>query len=239
MHNKPHKIAVILPALNEEKALAQLIREVPKRTLESKGYEVEVFVVDNNSTDSTASVARELGARVIFEPKRGKGRAIITAFRNIDADFCFMMDSDYTYPPSHVVEMIEVLQQKDVVIGSRIKGKREKGSMKWLNYTGNVMLSALASFLYRNKISDLCTGYWGFRGHVAKNINLEKVYGFELETRIFIQIVKQGYSYKEVPINYRRRVGTRAKLNPIRDGYKIALSLFRHRHDLPGARSKK
>ncbi|OGO14846.1 MAG: hypothetical protein A2Z02_00410, partial [Chloroflexi bacterium RBG_16_48_7] len=197
------------------------------------------IVVDNNSTDNTSSVASELGARVIFEPKRGKGRAIIKAFRMVDADFCFMIDSDYTYPPAHIVEMIEVLKNNDVVIGSRIRGQREKGSMKWIHYVGNIILSSLASSLYRNKISDLCTGYWGFRGHVAKNINLEKVYGFELETRLFIQIIKQGYSYKEVPINYRRRVGTRAKLNLVKDGFKIAMSLLRHRHDLPQAESRK
>ncbi len=229
----PHKIAVILPALNEEKALAQLIREVPKLTLEGKGYEVEIVVVDNNSTDNTAHVAAEHGATVLYEPKKGKGRAIIRAFQQVDADYCFMMDSDYTYPPSHIIEMVEVLKDHDVVIGSRIQGKREKGSMKFINYAGNIILSAMASSMYHSKISDLCTGYWGFRGHVAKNINLEKVYGFELETRMFIQVVKQGYSYKEIPVNYRCRVGTRAKLNLVRDGFKIAGSLLRHRHDLP------
>jgi dolichol-phosphate hexosyltransferase len=239
MHNSPRKIAVILPALNEEKALFQLIREVPKLTLEGKGYEVEIVVVDNNSTDNTSSVAREMGARVIFVPKRGKGRAIIAAFAQVDADFCFMLDSDYTYPPSHIIEMVEVLEHKDVVIGSRIKGRRERGSMKWPNYMGNLLLSAMASAFYGNKISDLCTGYWGFRGHVARNINLEGVYGFELETRLFIQIVKQGYSYKEVPVNYRRRVGTRAKLNLFKDGFKIAMSLLKHRHDLPRTESRK
>jgi dolichol-phosphate hexosyltransferase len=234
----PRKIAVILPALNEEKALARLIREIPKLTLEGKGYEVEIVVVDNNSNDATSRVASEQGARIIFEPRRGKGRAIVKAFQQVDADYCFMMDSDYTYPPSHIIEMVEVLKDHDVVIGSRIRGKREKGSMKFINYAGNIILSSMASSLYKNKISDLCTGYWGFRGHVAKNINLEKVYGFELETRLFIQIVKQGYSYKEVPVNYRRRVGTRAKLNLVRDGFKIAGSLLSHRHDLPQAGKK-
>jgi glycosyltransferase involved in cell wall biosynthesis len=238
MLSTPLKIAIILPALNEEKAINRLINEIPLAALKKMGYEVEVIVVDNNSTDDTASAARQAGANVLFEPMKGKGRAIKSAFRKINADFFFMMDSDYTYPPSHIIHMIESLKRKDVVIGSRMRGRREKGSMKLTNFCGNILLSRLASILYGSSISDLCTGYWGFRSHVVKNINLDGVFGFELETRLFIQIVKQGFTYEEVPISYRRRIGTRPKLSLTRDGIKIALSLFRHRHDLPRTEKK-
>jgi dolichol-phosphate hexosyltransferase len=238
MQSTPVKIAVILPALNEEKAIDRLICEVPCAAMKEMGYEVEIIVVDNNSTDNTSSVAKGAGATVIFEPVTGKGRAIKRAFQDVNADFCFMMDSDYTYPPSHIIDMIGPLQKNDVVIGSRMKGRREKGAMKLTNFCGNILLSWIASILYRNRISDLCTGYWGFKNHVVKNINLDGVSGFELETRLFIQIVKQGYTYQEIPINYRRRIGTRPKLNPARDGIKIALSLLKHRHDLPRTENK-
>ena len=233
------KIAVILPALNEEEAVARLIGEIPTPELAGRGYDLEIIVVDNDSTDNTARAAREAGATVLFSPLRGKGRAIKTGFDYAEADFFFMLDADYTYPPSNLVEMVDILKQNDIVLGSRIKGQREKGSMKPLNYLGNILLSSLASGLYRRKISDLCTGYWGFKAEVARKIDLADIVGFELETRLFIQVVKHGYKYKEIPINYRRRIGTRPKLNLTRDGIKIAISLFRHLHDHPASGSKK
>jgi glycosyltransferase involved in cell wall biosynthesis len=232
MHTNKKKIAIILPALNEEKALEKLLQEIPEMTLEGKGYDVEIVVIDNNSTDNTAEISQKLGAIVLHETRRGKGRAIRKAFSTVEADYFIMLDSDYTYPPVHAVKMIELLQETEVVSGSRILGKREKGSMPTINYIGNVILSFIASNIYKKKISDLCTGYGGFQSHVVKNMELEKVYGFELETRIYIQVVKKGYSFSEIPVNYRCRIGSRAKLNLIKDGFKIAFSLLRHRKDI-------
>jgi len=233
MHENKQKIAIILPALNEEKALEKLFQEIPKLTLEGKGYQVEIVVIDNDSNDNTADISRQFGATVLHEPRRGKGRAIKNAFNSVNADFFIMLDADYTYPPLHIVKFVDLLHDNEVVTGSRIKGSREKGSMAFMNYIGNIILSSMASLIYKHRITDLCTGYWGFQSHVVKNLQLEKVFGFELETRIFIQIVKKRYSFTEIPINYRRRIGTRAKLNLFKDGFKIAFSLIHHRNDSP------
>lgn len=229
MTNAANRIAVILPALNEEESVAKVIEEIPVEVLERNGYKVQVIVVDNNSTDKTRVLAEQAGATVLFEPLRGKGRAIQTAFNTLYADYVFMLDADYTYPAGHIVEMLEVLRHKDVVIGSRLTGRREKGSITRLNVVGNILLSFLATLLYGKHASDLCTGYWGFKGKVIKNINLHNVSGFELETRLFIEIVKRGYTFSEIPINYRCRAGGCAKLNPLRDGLGIAFSLVRNR----------
>jgi glycosyltransferase involved in cell wall biosynthesis len=222
------EICIIIPALNEEETIAKVIEEIPQGYVEERGYRLEILVVDNNSTDRTKQVAEEKGARIILEPKRGKGRAISAAFRSVSRDFVFILDADYTYPATYIPEMLQLLEEGyDVVLGSRLKGQIEKGAMTRFNLMGNHLLALLASLLYGTKVSDLCTGCWGFRGAVVKDLKLEAI-GFDLEANMFAEIASKGYRLTEVPINYRRRA-TRAKLKSIRDGLRIGLTLLRRR----------
>ena len=221
-------VSVIIPALNEEETIGRVVDEIPKEKMEQAGYKVEILVVDNNSTDGTKKIAEEKGARVIVEPVRGKGRAIRTAFESVSGEFIFMLDADYTYPATHIPEMLKVLEGGyDVVLGSRLKGRREKGAMTRLNLVGNHLLAFLANILYGTRISDLCTGYWGFRAEVIKDLKLDAT-GFELEANMFAEIAKKGYRIGEVPVNYRRRA-TYPKLGALRDGFKIGRKLIRKR----------
>jgi glycosyltransferase involved in cell wall biosynthesis len=105
------KVSIILPALNEAETIGKVIDEIPQRALEQAGYSVEVLVVDNGSTDQTAQIAQEKGARVITEPRKGKGRAVRTAFEQVNADFVFMINSDYTYPATYIPDMLNLLNQ--------------------------------------------------------------------------------------------------------------------------------
>jgi glycosyltransferase involved in cell wall biosynthesis len=219
------KVSIILPALNEAETIGKVIDEIPQQALEQEGYSVEVLVVDNGSTDQTAQIAREKGARVISEPRRGKGRAVRTAFEQVNADFVFMLDSDYTYPTTHIPDMLKLLNQGySVVIGSRLKGKREKGAISGWNMIGNQVLTLMAKILYRTRISDLCTGYWGFRGEVLPQLNLSAV-GFTLEADLLAQVTKNGYRIGEVPIHYRRRPSP-SKLPSVTAVVQIALALI-------------
>jgi dolichol-phosphate mannosyltransferase len=221
-------ISVILPALNEEETVGRVIDEVPKESMERTGYQVELLVIDNDSTDRTKEIAEEKGARVIVEPLRGKGRAIRTAFESVSGEFIFMLDADYTYPATHIPEMLKVLEEGyDVVLGSRLKGRMEKGAMSRLNLVGNHLLAFLANILYGTEISDLCTGYWGLRGEVIKDLKLDAV-GFELEANMFTEIAKKGYRIGEVPVHYRRRL-TSPKLGSLKDGFRIGRMLLRKR----------
>jgi dolichol-phosphate mannosyltransferase len=225
----PQKEAcIVLPALNEEATIGKVIAEIPRHILEEKGYHTTVLVVDNGSTDSTRAIASEKGAKVIAEPRRGKGRAVKTAFEQVEADFVFMLDSDYTYPATYIPEMLTLLEQGyPVVIGSRLKGKIEPGAMSRLNLIGNHILAWLATILYCKKISDLCTGLWGFRGEIIKTLNLQ-AHGFDFEAELFTQIAKNGYPIAEVPIHYRPRP-TEAKLKSLKDGLKIGWRLLTRR----------
>lgn len=221
-------ICIILPALNEESTVGKVIDEIPRQDLEAEGYQVDVIVVDGNSSDRTGQVAQEKGARVIVEPRRGKGRAVRTALDSVKADFIFMLDADYTYPATHITDMVRILGQGDMaVIGSRLKGQREKGAISRLNVVGNIMLVLLARVLYRVNTSDICTGYWGIRGEVLPKLNLS-ANGFQFEADLFTELAKNGYRIAEVPIYYRRREGN-SKLIWIIDGFKIACKLISKR----------
>lgn len=222
------KVSIILPALNEAETIGRVIQEIPRERLEEEGYGVEVVVVDNGSTDQTARIAGEKGARVIAESRKGKGRAVRTALEQVNADFVFMLDADYTYPATYIPDMLKLLNQGySVVIGSRLKGKREKGSISRLNIIGNRLLTLMANILYQARISDLCTGYWGFKGEVIPRLNLSAT-GFNLEAELFAQVAKNGYRIGEVPINYRRRPSP-SKLSSIKAGLIIGRTLVARR----------
>jgi len=221
-------VCVILPALNEEATIAQVIDEIPLQALRKQGYRVNIVVVDNNSTDHTAQIAREKGAKVIFEPRRGKGRAVRTALNAVKADYVFMLDADYTYPATYICDMLELLQGgSPVVTGSRLSGQREKGAMSRLNFVGNYLLSWMASILYQARTTDLCTGYWGLRGEVIPALKLSAD-GFQIEAELFTQLARRGYRIAELPIYYRRRMSS-PKLSSLKDGIKIGWTLLTNR----------
>lgn len=225
MKNK--SICIIIPTLNEASSIGKVIDEIPKKALEDSGYTVEMVVVDGISTDGTIQIARDRGALVLTETRRGKARAIRTAFETVASDYVFMLDGDFTYSAAYIPAMLKVLQKYPVVIGSRLRGEREKGAIRKVNLIGNHCLTALANIFYGTRISDLCTGFWGFRKEVIQNINLTSE-GFQLEAELLVQVAKRGYKIGEVPILYRCRTG-KAKLNRIKDGVKIARLLFSRR----------
>ena len=142
-------VLIVIPALNEVSTIGQVLDEIPLDELRRMGYEPRILVVDNGSSDGTRHVALEKGAEVVDEPCRGKGMAMRRAFRDVSADFVFMLDGDATYPPSNIPGMLHVLEEgHDVVIGSRLAGTRAPGSISRLNVIGNRLLTLLACTLY-------------------------------------------------------------------------------------------
>jgi dolichol-phosphate mannosyltransferase len=231
-------VCIILPTLNEEQAIGKVIEEIPRKQLENLGYGIDILIVDGNSTDRTMQIAQEKGARILIEKRRGKGRAVRTAFEESKADFIFMMDGDYTYPAKYLTTMIKTLEKFPVVIGSRLKGKREKGALRKINLVGNYLLTWLANTLYGTRMSDLCTGYWGFRREVIDSLNLTTD-GFQLEAELLTQIANRGYKIGEIPITYRTRPG-KAKLSGLKDGVRITWFLVSQRfhRKLPSSQLK-
>jgi len=233
------EILIMLPTLNEEPTIGRVIDEIPRKALEGAGYRVKLLVVDGNSTDRTRQIAQEKGASLIVERRRGKGLAVSRVLSSLEADFIFMLDADYTYPAGYIPDMLELLRSHHAVIGSRMRGRRERGAMSRLNLVGNYLLSLIATVFYGKRISDVCSGFWGFRGEVVKNLNL-RASAFDLEAEIFSQLTRRGYSIAEVPVDYRRRYSP-PKLRSLRDGTRIGWALITRRFrrlDRPGEKGR-
>lgn len=217
-------VDVLIPVLNEASSICEVIDEIPVEDLSASGFRVRVVVIDNGSSDGTAEAARSRNATVLSEPRRGKGRAMRKGFAETNADYVVMLDGDATYPATHIPELLSLLSENhDVAIGSRLKGTRAPGAISTFNIIGNHLLTWVACVLYGRKTSDLCTGYWAFRGSVLPALQLSSC-GFNLEAELFSEVVRHRFRLGEIPIHYRRR-STPAKLRSLRDGIRIARTL--------------
>ena len=218
-------VAFVIPTLNEAPSIGVVIASIPMAELAESGYEAAVYVVDGRSVDHTREIAADKGAQVLLEERKGKGIALQTAFKAIEADYIIIVDGDNTYPISVAPEMLRLLQTFDVVIGSRLKGVTEPGAMTTRNAVGNTLLTLLARSLFRIHVTDVCTGLWGYRGDAIRRLELE-ARGFEIEVDMFSECARHRLRMVELPIRYRARVD-QAKLASFRDGVKIGAFLVR------------
>ncbi len=215
------RVAVLLPTMDEAESVGDVIRGV-----RNAGKDFSVFVVDSGSTDGTREIARRSGAKVISVEGRGKARAIGRAFAMVDADRVVLLDSDSSYCPEEIPLLLSALDESDVALGSRFRGRIEPGSMSAMNAFGNRALSFLASAIYGRGVSDVCSGFWAFRKNAYKAMEIQEGH-FELEANFFAECAKRGLSLREVPITYRARRG-KSKLSPLH-GIGIGLFLLRRR----------
>lgn len=222
------KITVLIPCYNEADGIADVIHGFPKESLRRQGFVLDVLVVDNNSSDNTSVVALSAGARVIHEPKKGKGNAIRTGFQNVgDADYVVMLDGDNTYRSAEISRLIEPLESgfSDVVIGSRLHGKISDGSMKRMNHFGNRLFSRLVRIAYNVMATDVLTGYFAWKRPVVEQLHpFLTSQGFAIEMEMITKMARMGFAISSVPISYDARAGE-SSLRPIADGSRI-LAMF-------------
>lgn len=219
------KITVLIPCYNEEKGIGTVIKSFPLDKAAAHGYDVCVIVVDNNSDDSTANIARSMGATVIHEPHSGKGNAMRRGFASIpaDTDYVVMIDGDNTYRPEEILRLIEPIDSGfcSVVIGSRLGGRIADGSMGFLNRAGNWIFSHLVRYVYRVNVTDVLTGYFAWKRETIENLYPHlKSDGFAIEMEMITKMARMGEEIYSVPISYHSRAGS-SSLNPIYDGLRI------------------
>jgi glycosyltransferase involved in cell wall biosynthesis len=221
---KKHKIAVIIPAMNEEKSIGKVLQDIPH-------WVDDILVVDNGSTDNTFAVASAGGARVFKEPRRGYGLACLKAMENLaNPDIVVFLDGDYSDFPqemNHLVDPI-ALHTYDFVIGSRVLGSAETGALAIQARFGNWLACQLMKLFWNFSYTDLGP----FRAIRTSNLfemNMrDPNYGWTVEMQI--KALKQNLRITEVPVSYRKRIGVSKVTGTLRGvlgaGYKILSTIF-------------
>lgn len=210
-------ITVIIPSLNEKEAIQKVVRTVPSNRLREIGYETQILVIDSSS-DNTAELARQAGAKVIYEPRPGYGRAYKTGFQNAQGDVIATIDADMTYPVEDLPILINILEQEQLdFISTNRFAYLEKGAMPIIHGFGNAVLNITAKVLYGWRITDSQSGMWVFRKNMLERAILKS------DSMSFSEELKIEASYylkarvKEVPIKYRIRLG-KAKIKTWKHG---------------------
>ena len=229
---KMKKYSIVIPCYNEEKGIGFVIDQIPHKQLNNLGFDLDVLVIDNNSNDNTALIARSKGVRVIKEPKQGKGYAILKGFANLskDCDIVVMIDGDASYDIKELPRLLEPLENNfgDVIIGTRLNGRLANGSMKGFNRFGNWFFTFLARVAYKTNVTDVCSGFFAWKRNVVDNLvhHLESN-DFSIEMEMIAKMARMNYSCYSVPVSYNSRNG-KSNLKPIKDGFIILHTWFRN-----------
>ncbi len=225
------KVSFVIPALNEEGIVGKTIKSIPVDEIEEAGYDVEIIVVNNNSTDNTAKEAKDAGATVFLEKNRGYGNAYIRGFKEATGDIIIMGDADGTYPLEQSMDFINYIVDdgSDFVIGSRFKGTIEKGAMPALHqYIGNPLLTKMLNILFNSEYSDTHCGMRAFTKDALDKMNLTAP-GMEFAVEMVIEAREKNLNIKEIPISYKKRGGGEAKLSSFTDGWRHVKYMLKRR----------
>ena len=219
-------IAVIIPALNEERAIASVIGDLPPCIR-------QLIVVDNGSTDRTGEIAAELGATVVLEPERGYGRACLAGMAALKSpDVVVFLDGDYSDHPDELPQLVAPIAENrvDLTIGSRVLGERERGALTPQARFGNALATMLIRALFGVRFTDL--GPFRAIGY-EQLLQLDMAdcdYGWTVEMQV--KAARLELRCCEIPVSYRRRIGVSkisgTVIGSIRAGYKILWTIFRY-----------
>jgi len=213
-------VCILIPTLNEEPTIRSLISE-----FQELGFS-DILVVDGNSSDNTRHEAEIAGARVITQIGKGKGTAVIQAFSIIEKPYLLMVDGDGTYSPEDAPRMLQPLfEESDQVIGNRLIHENTSAISR-LNRTGNYILNNLFKMGHGAYYYDILSGYRAFTRDSIRKMNLSET-GFGIETELISEAVRIGAVVTVVPVFYGRRPGTKTKLRPFKDGFRIARTIYR------------
>jgi glycosyltransferase involved in cell wall biosynthesis len=216
------KISVVIPCYNEEEGVQHVIKGLPDCV-------DEVVVVDNNCTDRTAEVATALGARVVFEGRKGYGAAYKAGLPAAGGDVIVTLDGDGTYPSEQIPELVDYLvdNKLDFISAARFPLQNPK-AMNFSNKVGNSVLTVAMLLLYGNPIKDSQSGMWIFRTSVLPQLVLTSD-GMPLSEEIKIEAIRhKDIAFAEYHVNYHPRVGE-VKLEKWRDGFRNLAFLVKKR----------
>jgi glycosyltransferase involved in cell wall biosynthesis len=217
-------VSVVIPTLNEAENLPHVFARLPA------GLH-ELIIVDGDSTDATVTTARRLrpDARIIVEPRRGKGLALARGFEAVTGDIVVMIDADGSTDAEEIPRFVSALQHgADFVKGSRFAQGGGSSDITPIRRIGNRVLNLLVNSLYRTSYTDLCYGYNAFWARCLPYMRVD-CDGFEVETLINVRIAKAGLIVHEVPSFERDRLYGESNLDAVRDGLRVLRTIARER----------
>jgi glycosyltransferase involved in cell wall biosynthesis len=221
-------ITVIIPALNEEQTLPHVLNDIPKNLVD------EVVIVDNGSTDNTASVARESGATLLFESRKGYGFPCMKAVEYLKAgktDIVVFVDGNYSDHPDEIHKLVEPIASGDydLVCGSRIMGKIEEGALRVPVRFGNFFATSLIRLFYGFKYTDVGP-FRAVRFDKLLSLDMSDNLGWTVEMQA--KAIKAGLKIQEVPVSYRAGTGKSKLTGNIKGivvvGYRIIRAIVKN-----------
>jgi len=218
MENNP-RVSVVLPCLNEEATIGECIKNI-KNMFKKEDINGEIIVSDNGSTDNSVKIAKSMDVKVVYQPLKGYGAALLKGIHEARGKFIVMGDSDATYDFLETPTLLKPLKKSyDFVIGTRFKGRIKKGAMPWAHrYIGNPLLSSLVNLFFKTNLSDVHCGFRAFTKEAFEKMNL-KTTGMEFASEMVISALKNRLKIYEVPISYNKRKGM-SKLKSFSDGWR-------------------
>lgn len=208
-------VTIVIPTLNEEEAIPHVLTDVQKQ-----GYN-HVLIVDGHSSDNTIEIVKKQGIKHVNQMGKGKTGAVKTALEHINTPYFVLMDGDCTYSVKDIELLFPLMANNDQVIGAR-KGGRENISQ--INRFGNWSINKIFNFFFDTNLTDVCSGLYMLETKFAKEIPFTTE-GFDVEVEISANTAIRGI-ISETNIQYYPRLGQQ-KLNPLRDGAKIILTIVR------------
>jgi glycosyltransferase involved in cell wall biosynthesis len=219
------EVSIVIPTMNEEGSIGAVIDET-RAALANR--DLEILIVDTDSRDRTREIATSKGAQVVPEPRRGYGRAYKTGFAAARGTYIGTLDADLTYPANRFPDLLRLLDtgQADFVAGDRIT-RLSPEAMTGMHSLGNMILNVTFRLLYPFPMQDSQSGMWAFRRDLLPHLHMIHD-GMGFSEEIKAEVLRHGYRYVEVPIDYRPRVGEK-KIRSLNDAFQNFVWLFRKR----------
>ena len=216
---KKMSVSVILPAFNEEGNIGAVVSQIC-----SLYPDYEVLVVDDGSTDDTARVAENAGARVLRHPYNiGNGAAVKTGIRRAGGDILVFMDADGQHAPEDIERMVERFPDYDMVVGARSFA----GQANWTRGIGNKLYNWLASYVAKFTVKDLTSGFRAVKASIAKNFLYMLPNTYSYPTTLTLGVLRSGRSLSYVPIQFRKRGRGSSQLSVVRDGVRFLMIIIK------------